>query len=210
MSDAGENITPIGSGRKLGDAIREAKNASADRNDVVIELREAARQRLELLATDLAPVFEDVPADEPYFDFAISSGLQPRLWIDAVAHVSMGRDRRTYRFVRETRLGTVVLAESHDIKPVADQVTKYIAERMVERQSLIEGSVETVAVPMSERTTPDTGKTEGSETTGEEQKTNPVREFVSGILLVLLGMLIAAAILAVVYRDRLPALGINF
>jgi hypothetical protein len=33
---------------------------------------------------------------------------------------------------------------------------------------------------------------------------------VTGFLLVLLGMVLAAAILAVIYRDRLPELGITF
>ncbi len=138
MSDSGENITPIDNARDLRDAVREVKNAFADRDDVVVELREASKVRLELLAQELEPVFKQVPAEEPHFDFAVSSGLQPRLWIDATAHVEMGRDKRSYRFVRDTRLGRVVLAESHDIKPVADQVTVYIAERMVERQRLLE------------------------------------------------------------------------
>jgi hypothetical protein len=79
--------------------------ASADKSDVVVEMREAAQTRLELLAQDLQPVIEDVPADDDRFDFALSSGLQPRFWIDATAHVMMGPDRRTYRFVRDTRLG---------------------------------------------------------------------------------------------------------
>ena len=130
---------------RLADAIREVKNAAADREDVVVELREAQKMRLELLAAELAPIFADVPADAG-FDFAISSGMQPRLWIDAVSHVTMGRDRRTYRFLRDTRLGRVVLAESHEIKPVADQVTRYIAERIVERQRMMDGDVEPVLV----------------------------------------------------------------
>ena len=130
---------------RLADAIREVKNAAADREDVVVELREAQKMRLELLAAELAPIFADVPADAG-FDFAISSGTQPRLWIDAVSHVTMGRDRRTYRFLRDTRLGRVVLAESLDIKPVADQVTRYVAERIVERQRMIDGDVEPLLV----------------------------------------------------------------
>ena len=133
---------------RLADAVREVKNAAADREDVVVELREAQKMRLELLAAELAPIFADVPADAG-FDFAISSGTQPRLWIDAVSHVTMGRDRRTYRFLRDTRLGRVVLAESHEIKPVADQVTRYIAERIVERQRMIDGDVEPVLVAPS-------------------------------------------------------------
>ena len=142
MRDAGENIRSSDAERRLSDAIRDVKNAAADRNDVVVELREASRTRLELLAAELAPVFEDVPADIDLFDFTISSGLQPRLWIDAVSHVTMARDRRTYRFLRDTRLGRVVVAEDTAIKPIADQVTRYIAERVVERQHLMEGAAE--------------------------------------------------------------------
>ena len=122
------------------------KNAAADRDDVVVELREASRMRLELLAAELAPIFAEAPADIDLFDFTISSGLQPRLWIDAVSHVAMGRDRRTYRFLKDTRAGRVVLAEAAAIKPVADQVARYVAERIVERERLMEGVAEP-AVP---------------------------------------------------------------
>ena len=145
MSDAGENIRSINAARRLSDAIRDVKNAAADRSDVVVELREASRTRLDLLAAELEPVFADVPSDIDLFDFTISSGLQPRLWIDAVSHVAMARDRRTYRFLRDTRLGRVVLAEDTTIKPVADQVTRYVAERIVERQRLLEGTAEPAA-----------------------------------------------------------------
>jgi hypothetical protein len=144
MSDARETAAAIDRGRRLADAIRDVRNAVADRDDVVVDMREAQRMRLELLAAELAPVFNDVPSDNDWFDFALSSGLQPRLWIDAVSHVSMGRDRRTYRFLRDTRLGRVVLAESAEMRPVADQVTRYVAERVVERQRLLEGEVEPV------------------------------------------------------------------
>lgn len=200
MSDAGENVTPIGKARRLSDSIREVKNAVADQDDVVVELREAARQRLELLVEELAPVFEEIPAEQPFFDLAISSGLQPRLWIDAVAHVSMGRDRRTYRFVRDTRLGPVVLAESANMQPVADQVTRYIAERVVERERLLEGTIEPARhFAHAETDLHDDGHAGGNG-----------RELVTGVLLVLLGMLVAAAALAVLYRDRLPELGLSF
>ena len=90
MSDKAEKQESAGAGAQLADAIRDVKNAAADRDDVVVELREASRMRLDLLAAELAPVFADVPADIDLFDFTISSGLQPRLWIDAVSHVAMG------------------------------------------------------------------------------------------------------------------------
>lgn len=137
MSDSGiHHKQPEG---KLADAVREVKNWIADRDDVVVEMREASRMRLELLAQELQPVFDETPKDLEQFDFTISSGLQPRLWIDATAHVAMGRDRRVYRFVRDTRLGRVVLAESAEMKTVAARVIRYVAERLIERQRMLEG-----------------------------------------------------------------------
>ncbi len=206
MSESGESARPEDKKRRLADSIREVKNASADRDDVVVELREAARQRLEILADELAPIFEEVPTDEPYFDFAISSGLQPRLWIDAVAHVSMGRDRRTYRFVRNTRLGPVVLAESANVKPVADKVMLYIAERIVERERLLEGGVE-AAIRQSSGQLP-AQPPEALPPTPQASKTGG--NWLTSVLLVVLGMVLAAGFLAAVYRDRLAELGIGF
>src|SRR5690606_2435171 len=88
MSEPADTRSEVAEGR-LASAIREVKNAVADRDDVVVDIREAQRTRLELLAEDLAPVFADVPQDDDRFDFVISAGLQPRLWIDAVSHVTM-------------------------------------------------------------------------------------------------------------------------
>ncbi|WP_312794957.1 hypothetical protein [Tianweitania sp.] len=141
MSEPQRSEEPKGSGLSLLNIIRDVRNAEADRADVVVELREAERMRLELMVQELQPVLNEVDASDPRFDFVISSGLQPRFWIDAASHVAMGRDRRTYRFVRDTRLGRAVLAESSDLKPVAEQVARYIAERIVERQRLLDGEV---------------------------------------------------------------------
>lgn len=184
---------------RLADAVREVKNAAADREDVVVELREAQKVRLELLAAELAPIFADVPADAG-FDFAISSGTQPRLWIDAVSHVTMGRDRRTYRFLRDTRLGRVVLAESHEIRPVADQVTRYIAERIVERQRMIDGDVEPVLVAVA-----DANKVDAA-----PEAPSRWRGFLSGLALVLAGAAVGLIVTAALLWDRLAALGVSF
>ncbi|WP_159587087.1 hypothetical protein [Chelativorans xinjiangense] len=192
MSEANQNVAPIANVRKLSDAVREMKNAAADREDVVVEMREASRTRLELLAQELGPVFADVPEDDPAFDLVISSGEQPRLWIDAVAHVTMGRDRRTYRFLRDTRLGRVVLAESTDMAPVADQVTRYIAERLVERQRAVEGEVE--ALPR--------GREEIGEATPAAR--SPWKAFFGGLLLVLAGGAVGIAGVLFFLSDRFP------
>jgi hypothetical protein len=60
------------------------------------------------------------------------------LWIDAVAHVAMGRDKRIYRFLHDSRLGRRVLAESHEIPEIVQAVTSYVARRLVERQHALE------------------------------------------------------------------------
>lgn len=126
---------------RLVDAVRQMRIAAADRGDVVVELREATRTRLQLLAEDLQEVIADVPADDERFDFALTSGLQPRFWIDATAHVMMAPDRRTYRFVRDTQLGRTVLAESDDRAVIVDRIVAYVAMRIHEREIALAGEV---------------------------------------------------------------------
>jgi hypothetical protein len=187
MSEAeGRNADTVS---RLSDAIREVKNALADRDDVVVELRDAERVRLELLAQEIEGLTAEVPADHQGFDFAISSGVQPRFWIDAVAHVSMGRDRRTYRFVRDTRLGRVVLAESTDLKPVAEAVTRYVAERIVERQRELE------TTRLAESEIPASAPT---------VQRNRAGEFLSNFALLMMGVLVGVVATLAYLRDRVP------
>jgi hypothetical protein len=46
----------------------------------------------------------------------------------------MARDKRTYRFLQDTRFGRKVLAESPEIAEIAEAVTRYVARRMIERE----------------------------------------------------------------------------
>ncbi|HOV04518.1 MAG TPA: hypothetical protein PLG99_08925, partial [Kaistiaceae bacterium] len=55
-------------GPRLRDAIRKVKLAEAERADVVVELREAERVRLELVLQKLAGVIAELPADEEQFE----------------------------------------------------------------------------------------------------------------------------------------------
>lgn len=137
MGEAKTAIAVSSGTKRLADAVRAAKIAAAHRTDVVIDIREADRARLELFAEELQSIIDAVPAEDDLFDFALSGGPQPRFWIDGTAHVMMGRDRRTYRFVRETRLGRITLAESSEARVIADRVTDYVAERIVERDKAL-------------------------------------------------------------------------
>ncbi|WP_108522534.1 hypothetical protein [Bradyrhizobium algeriense] len=119
---------------RLRDALRQARIEAADRTGVVVELRDAEVARLEILNEALDPLFAEVPEQIDLFDRGVSQGETPRLWIDVVAHVVMGRDKRIYRFVQDTRFGRIVIAESHDVPVIVDAVTGYVARRMIERE----------------------------------------------------------------------------
>jgi hypothetical protein len=133
MGEGKDNAASLMGTKRLADAVRQAKIAAAQRSDVVVDIREADRARLEILAEELQPLLDELPPGEDLFDFTISGGMHPRLWIDGTANVMMARDRRTYRLVRETRLGRVVLLEAAEPRVIADRVTDYVAERIVER-----------------------------------------------------------------------------
>jgi hypothetical protein len=120
--------------RRLRDALRKARVDNAERTGVVVDLRDAEVARLELLNEALDPLFEEIPPGIELFDRGISRGDTPRLWVDAIAHVVMGRDKRVYRFLQDTRYGRKVLAESGNIGEIADAVAKYLAQRLIERE----------------------------------------------------------------------------
>jgi hypothetical protein len=123
--------------KPLKEAVREARIEAAEKSGVVVDLRDADVARLELLNEALDPVFAEVPSNVDLFDRGISRGDTPRLWVDVIAHVEMGRDKRQYRFVQDTRFGRAVLAESYDVPEMTQAVTRYVARRLVERERVL-------------------------------------------------------------------------
>ncbi len=136
--------------RPLREAVRAARIEAAERTGVVVDMRDADVARLELLNDALDPLFGEIPKDVDLFDRGISRGDTPRLWLDVVAHVEMGRDKRQYRFVQDTRYGRTVMMESYDIPALVDAITRYVARRVVERdRALAGGAPELIASPSS-------------------------------------------------------------
>jgi hypothetical protein len=188
----------------LDEAIREIRLNVAERSDVVVELREASRARIEMLAAELESTIKSVPSDDDQFDFAVSSGQNPRFFIDATAHVHLGRDRMTYRFVRDGRNGRAIMAESRDLKIVAERVTRYVAERIVERQRLLDGTVIDLAKPSLHA-----ASSNGEPATANKSMTEPVvqpsghvstetgaaSDFMLGLIWFLIGSVVGAAVL---------------
>ena len=120
--------------RRLREALRKARLDQANRTGTVVDLQDAELARLELLNEALDPLFAEIPDEIDLFDRGISRGETPRLWIDAVTHVDMGRDKRIYRFLQDTRYGRKVLAETGNVVQVVDAITKYVAQRLIERE----------------------------------------------------------------------------
>ena len=130
---------------RLKEAVREARIDMAERTGVVVDLHDAEVARLEILNEALDPLFVDIAPEIELFERGITRGDPPRLWIDMIAHVVMGRDKRHYRFVQDTRYGRRVLGESADVDEVAALVTKYVARRLIERERALAGDTELAA-----------------------------------------------------------------
>ncbi len=122
----------------LKQAMHQARIEAAERTSVVVDLHDAEVARLELLNEALDPLFAEIPPEVDLFDRGVSRGDTPRLWIDAVAHVAMGRDKRIYRFLHDTRVGRRVFAESYEIADIVKAVTGYVARRLIERQRALD------------------------------------------------------------------------
>lgn len=138
MSDNVDNVVPHSTVRNLRDAMRKVRLAEAERTDVIVELQETEKARLDILLEELTDVIAEIPKDDEQFALQTVPGNPPRLWIDLTSHVVMGRDRRTYRFVKDTRLGRTVILETDSAGAVADCITEYIAERIIERERALE------------------------------------------------------------------------
>src|SRR4029450_1279829 len=92
--------------QRLKDALRKARVDQAERSGVVVDLHDA--------------------------EVALRQALHEAL--DPIPHGGMGRDKRVYRLLQETRYGRKVLAESVNVPEIVHAVTKYLAQRVIERE----------------------------------------------------------------------------
>ncbi len=171
-------------------AVRRARVEEAERSGVAAELRGAELARLEMLKETLEPVFAQLPREAELFDMGLVPGEKPRLFVDMVAFVEMARDRRTFRFIQETRAGRLLIAEGERVDPVAEAVTAYLGRRLVERErALTEGD----AVAPRPASPSEAGALPASPGTG----TTDQRRFSGGdvTFMTVLGMMIGAGLL---------------
>ncbi len=121
----------------LKQAMRRARQDNAERASVVSDLRTARFGRLELLYEALKPLVAQIPADVDTIDVGLVPTLNPRLFIDMIGFIEMGRDARQYRLLQDTRTGRITLAESEDVDTMVDAVTDYVARRLLERDKAL-------------------------------------------------------------------------
>ncbi|MDR3461133.1 MAG: hypothetical protein P4L76_02315 [Beijerinckiaceae bacterium] len=130
----------------LKHAMRRARFDDAERSDVITDLRAARIARLEVLQEALGPLIAQIPAGVELFDIGITRGTNPRLFIDMIAFVELGRDSRVYRFLQDTRNGRVILAESESVDAIVEAATYYVARRLLEREKALAADVTGVAL----------------------------------------------------------------
>jgi hypothetical protein len=121
----------------LKQAMRRARFDDAERTGVVADLRAARLGRLEVLQEALKPLLAQIPDDVDCFDVGVMPGANPRLFIDMIGFVEMGRDPRVYRFIQDTRHGRVKLAESESVDTMVEAATHYVARRLLERDKAL-------------------------------------------------------------------------
>lgn len=121
----------------LAGALRRARLENAERSASIFDLRAAEIARLEMLGEALAPVLAQLPDDCDIFDVGVAPAERPRLFVDQLGFVEMDRDRRTYRFLQDTRHGRVTLCESDSADELVEAITAYIAHRLIEREKAL-------------------------------------------------------------------------
>lgn len=168
-SERGFRAPPPG-GPDLHGSILRARIEDAERSRVIAELRGAEIARLQMLHELLKPVFAELPPDADLFDQGIVPGDRPRLYVDMVSFVEMGRDRKVYRFVQDTRRGRMLIGETEGVNLMALTVTEYLARRIVEREKAVGDEIVRVTGPRrsSARPAPQTQETEEAFRDGPE------------------------------------------
>lgn len=141
-SGAGASHPPDGrfsrpSGSNLKRAIHRARVDEAERTQVISDMRGAEYAQLEILEEALTPLLAELPENLDLFDVAIMPGEHPRLFIDMIGFVEMGRDLRSYRLIQDTRHGRFIITETANIEKMVDAVTDYMGRRLIEREKAL-------------------------------------------------------------------------
>lgn len=135
----GPDASEAGEGGRLESTMQVIRERDAQQGDVLGEVRDSQKGRLELLKHEIRDVIADVPREVDIFDFRIVSTEPPRFWIDATTFVVIAKGNTGYRMLKDTRAGRILLRESVERGPMADAIIQYVAERLAQRERAMEG-----------------------------------------------------------------------
>ncbi|MCB1540653.1 MAG: hypothetical protein KDJ25_07325 [Rhodoblastus sp.] len=154
-------------------ALRRARLESAERGDAQEDLMGAAIARLDLLREQLEPVFAQLPDDCDLFDLGLIQGDRPRLFVDMIAFVELTRDRRSFRFLQDTRNGRVLIAESGQMDAITQAVADYLARRLIEREKALTAATNPLTAPLRSAGLVSASATGGQPTQAPPPRTRP-------------------------------------
>lgn len=120
--------------RSLREAVRKARLEEAGRLDQAADGRDSEMARLELLKTELAAVFAELPPNDDRFCLALVPSKPARLWIDLFTYAAVEEGSGAYLFIRNSETGRRTLFSSASVGDMADRITNYLAHGIVRRE----------------------------------------------------------------------------
>lgn len=144
MTEANGNDTRMASanrsgkpGGRLAETLRliREREGLANAGDANPTPDDEARKALGLLLDDLRDVIDDLPKDVDFFEFNLSHGAPPRLWIDAVSFVVMAENNIGFRMLKHTRGGRILLKECLERADMEAAIVDYVARRLARREA---------------------------------------------------------------------------
>ncbi len=136
-AEADTAVDPHQAAIALAVAMNEARQDMADKANLRTEALHYGTAKLDALRKRLEPLYAAIPSDVELFDLGLVTPERPRLYVDILSYIEMNRDQTAFRFVQETRTGRITLAETTDEKAIVDDVTRYVAKRLVEREKAL-------------------------------------------------------------------------
>ena len=121
--------------QRLKDALRKARIDAAERTGVVVDLHDAEVARLELLNEALDPLFAEIPAEVDLFDRGISRAARRRGYGSTPSPTSRwGATSASIASCRTPATAARCWPRSCNIPEIVEAVTKYLAQRLIERE----------------------------------------------------------------------------
>lgn len=134
MEEKGKALARPAASQSLREAIRKARLEEADRLDVTADRRDSEIARLELLRSELEPVFAEIPSGDDRFNLVLAPSRPARLWIDLFTYATVDEGSGVYLFVRNSENGRRTLYSSPNVADMADRITRYMAHEIVRRE----------------------------------------------------------------------------